>query len=127
MGEISKHGTNPGSLVAVTVVGPVSVPLGQSHSLTDFQGTVADPGANTALILQKSNDNFVGNVVEIGRLEMPVAGTFEDSPVGDWKVPGGAAVQWRVRAVQSVAGALGATIHGQTLKSDGTPGPDVLD
>jgi hypothetical protein len=127
MGVICKHGTNAGSLVPVVVIGPIGVPAGQRHLISDFHGTSASPGANTTLVLQKSNDNFALNIVEVERLELPNPGTFEDSPVGDTLILGGAQVQWRVTAVQSAAGALSATIRGETQLSNGNPGPDVLD
>lgn len=127
MGVICKHGVSAGSLVPVTVLGPIPVPAGQFHLLSDLYGTSAMPSANTTLVLQKSNDNFGVNVVELDRIELPNPGSFQDSPVGDTKIVGGSQVQWRMVGVQSVAGAFSATVRGQSQLSNGTPGPDVLD
>lgn len=129
MGSISKHGTSPGSLVPVVVIGPISVPPGQVHIIEDFKTEMEAGAANGAFVIEKSNDNFGVNNVEVDRTEMPVPGTFEDSPVTATTINGGPAVQWRVRLVQSMVGAASATIRGETQDAAGNPkgAPDILD
>jgi len=128
MGTISKHGASPGSLVPVTILGPITVPPGIVHQLEDLKTTQADPALNGAFTVEQSNDNFGANIVEIDRSEMPIAGTFEDTPEGSSKIVGGSQVQWRVRLVQGAVGAATVTVRGTTGKTSGSPdAPDVLD
>jgi len=128
MGVISKHGVSAGSLVSVVILGPVSVPAGQLHFITDFKSEMEGAAANGAFMLEKSLDNFVTNVVEVDRNEMPSPGTMEDTPRAVTKIVGGASVQWRVRLIQGAAGAASTTVRGETLNQDQSPSvQDVLD
>jgi hypothetical protein len=115
-GDLQKFGAHVGSVVPVVLIGPVLVPLNDGAVIADFGATMGPLALNGVFELQKSNDNFVGNIVPMSRIEMPTPGTVLktwDSPV---KVEAGS--RFRVVASQSAAGPMSTELMGQTENAD---------
>lgn len=125
-GNINKAGSNAGSVVQVSVIaafGPI--PTNQEGEITDWTGSCAGVAVDSTLILQMSNDNFVGNVVEKARMEFPSANTYTLTYGGETGksrlvVPEGYKI--RVVGVQGTADVMASSICGQTRRMDPTHG-----
>lgn len=124
-GILDKLGSSLGAVIQTVVIAPITVPTDESHLIREIETTMEQAGANMILSVQSSNDNFVGNIVERSRTEMPSGGTFVKSLTKPIKIPGG--LKWRVVYSQSIAGTLSVRVSGDTLKEPNGLGADVID
>lgn len=113
MGDVQKFGENAGSTSTVTLIASTQVPAGNIADMTDYSATADGGSVGTVVTLQKSNDNFAANTVNVSRIVLPVDGTFMktyDSPI---RVP---TLNWfRVQGIQATLGPFTAEVSGQTV------------
>ncbi len=115
-GVFQRFGSNPGGAGPLVLVVASTVPTGNSVTITDWGATLGVGGADTLLQLQLSTDNFAGSIVEVSRIEMPVAGTISKTLGAPIRVQAGQSV--RVLASQGTPGEMSAEVLGQTSAGD---------
>lgn len=113
MGIVNKFASSAGTAGPTVVIGPVSATndTGQIQ-ITDFGATARGSAANTTLVLQGSNDSFVGNIVGLDQIEIPTVGTLIKTFEGPILIQPDR--QFRVIASQGTLGAFSVTVLGET-------------
>jgi len=118
-GVLNAYGSLPVGAVSLTVVIPATQVDGENDlEITDFGATAKDTGTssntNTDVSLETSVDGSAYSVRDT--IQIVQGGTVLESLFSPVRVPGGQF--FRVRAVQSVATKLTASLKGRTLHND---------
>lgn len=113
MGVVNKFTSSAGGAGPTVVVGPVAATIDTGTILiTDFGGTARGVAVDTTLVLQGSNDSFVGNIVNLDQIEIPTVGTLIKTFEGPLIIQPGR--EFRVIATQGTPGPFSVTVLGET-------------
>lgn len=113
MGVVNKFASSAGGAGPTVILGPVAATADTGTILiTDFGGTARGVAVTTTLVLQGSNDGFVGSIVDLDRIEIPTVGTIIKTLEGPFIIQPGR--EFRVIATQATPGPFSTTVLGET-------------
>jgi len=114
MGLYQRFGSSAGSLVPVTIIPIDTAPIATNTAIkiSDFGAASSNASTGSVIMLELSNDGFVGSVVEVSRIEIPTNGTVYKTFGRPVLVQPGQSV--RARFSQAVAGTISVELMGET-------------
>src|SRR3990172_4746088 len=113
MGLYQRFGSSAGSVVPAVVIPADTIPPeAVLVRITDFGCCSALASASSVVMIELSNDNFVGSIVEVSRIEIPSSGAvFKTFGRPILLMPGQSV---RGRFSEGTAGTIAAELFGET-------------